>query len=366
MAKRVSVLAATLRALGAKMGEWNDMELPFAYLTDPDDEHDAIRDAIGIWDTSGLRKIHVRGPDALATVDHLATRNMTKIYVGKSAYSPILKDDGDFCDDSYIYHIDEDEFLVAHGTGPTLERIQDSAQGKNVSIEFDEDLHAISVQGPKSIELLDAHTPVDLYGLKFCHQVDTTLFGKNLMIARTGFSGERGYEIFVPAEDAVEVWEQLMAHGKPLGLMPASFAGIDKVHIESALLFYDAEATEENTPWEVNCGWAISRTKGDFRGKAALFALEGKEKVKLCGIVAEHGAAVEPGAALLVDGENVGRITSAAYSRRLGQSLALVHLAPSAAREGTQLEVKGPNVQCGATVARIPFVDPERKRLHGM
>jgi aminomethyltransferase len=364
MSKRVSALDATLRALGAEMGEWNEMDVPFSYPTNPDDEHNAVREAAGMWDTSALKKVHVRGSDALAVVDHLVPRNMAKIYVGKSAYSPILKEDGHFCDDAYIYHVGEDDFLVVHGEGKTMPCLEESAKGKNVSIELDDDLHAISVQGPKSIDLLDAHTPMDLRGLPFCHQADMELFGRNAMISRTGFSGERGYELFVQAKDAVEVWEQVTAHGKPMGLMAMSFAGIDKVHVESALLFYGAEATEENTPWEAGCAWSVSRTKGDFRGKEALLALEGKEKVLLGGVVADHGDAVDVGAELSRDGKKVGHVTSAAYSRRLNQSLALVHLEPSASAEGTRLEIKGETVQCGATVARIPFVDPEKTHLH--
>jgi len=121
MSKRVSALDATLRALGAGMGEWNDMDVAFTYPTDPNDEHDAVRDAIGIWDASALKKIHVRGPDALATVDHLLTRDVNKIHIGKAAYSPILKDDGHFCDDGYVYHIDKNEFLIAHSIGASNE-----------------------------------------------------------------------------------------------------------------------------------------------------------------------------------------------------------------------------------------------------
>lgn len=113
-------------------------------------------------------------------------------------------------------------------------------------------------------------------------------------------------------------------------------------------------------------GWAVSRNKGDFRGKQAVLELEGKEKVKFFGIVADHDDVVEHGAKLFIDGEVVGHVTTPAYSKRLGKSLALVHLIPSAAREGTKLELKGPNIQCSATATSIPFVDPERKRLHAM
>jgi len=366
MANRISALDATLRALGAEMGEWNDMALPFAYPGGPHPEHNAIRDAVGIWDTSALTKIHVRGPDALATVDYLVTREMSKIYVGKSAYCPILKDNGHFCDDAIINNMAEDHYLVASATGPAFELLEEYIKGRNVSIEDDDDMHVIAVQGPKSLELLDAHTDENVAELVFSHHIDTNLFGKDLTLSRTGFSGERGYELFVGADDVVEVWQALMDYGQPLGLLPISVPAIEIVGVESGLMLYDVEATEANTPWEVDFGWAVSRTKGDFRGKQALFELEGKEKVKLFGLVAEHDDMVDQGAELSIDGEVVGHVTSPAYSRRLGKSLALAFLIPSAAKQGTQVDVKGPSVQCRATATSIPFVDPRRTRLHAM
>jgi aminomethyltransferase len=366
MAKRISALDATVRALGAEMGEWNNMAVAFGFPNDPHLEHDAIRENVGMWDTSALTKIHVRGPDALAAVDYLVTRDMTKIYVGKSAYCPILKDDGRFCDDGIIFHVAEDHFLVASAIGPTDELLQDYAANRNLSVELDEDLHVITVQGPKSLDLLDTQTSANLRELAFCHQINANLCGKDMMISRTGYSGERGYELFMSADVVVEVWQDLMEQGQSFGLRPISFGGLEMVHIESGLMAYGAEATEENTPWEVDMGWAVSRNKGDFRGKQAVFELEGKEKVKFYGIVADHDDVVEHGAELFIDGEVVGHVTTPAFSKRLGKSLALVHLIPSAAREGTKLELKGPNIQCSATASSIPFVDPERKRLHAM
>jgi aminomethyltransferase len=366
MAKRISALDATMRALGAEMGEWNDMAVAFSFPCDPHLEHDAIRDTVGMWDTSALTKIQVRGADALAAIDYLVTRDMTRIDVGQSAYCPILKDDGHFCDDAIIFHVAEDHFLVASAIGPTLELLRDYGKNRNLSVELDEELHVITVQGPKSIELLDAQTGANLRDLAFCQQINTTLCGKDMMVSRTGYSGERGYELFIGADEVVEVWQELMQQGRPLGLRPISFGGLEMVHIESGLMAYGAEATEQNTPWEVDFGWAVSRSKGDFRGKQAVFELEGKEKVKFYGIVADHNDVVEHGAELSIDGEIVGHVTTPAYSRRLGKSLALVHLIPSAAVEGTVLKLSGPTIQCSATATSIPFVDPQRKRLHAM
>jgi aminomethyltransferase len=366
MVKRVSALDATVRELGAIMGEWNNMAVAFTYPQDPHLEHNAIREAAGLWDTSALTKIHVRGKDALAAVNYLATRDMAKIPVAKAAYCPILKDDGHFCDDGYIYHISDNHFLVVSSIGPSLQYLQEYAQRKDLSIEPDEDMHILTLQGPKSLEILNPNTSEDLSGLAFCHQTNTKLFGTRSMISRTGYSGERGYEIFLRADEAVPIWQALFDYGTPMGLLPVSFDGLEMVHIESGLMAYGAEATEDNTPWEVDFGWAVSRTKGDFRGSKALFELEGKEKVKLYGIVAEYDDVVEHGAELSINGEKVGHVTTPAYSRRLGKSLALVHLIPSAAVEGTIMELKGSKIQCQATAASIPFVDPERRRMHVM
>jgi len=348
------------------MGEWNDMAVAFAFPWDPHLEHDAIRETVGMWDTSALTKIRVRGKDALAAVDYLVTRDMTRIGIGQSAYCPILQDNGHFCDDAIIFHVAEDHFLVASAIGPTLALLQDYAQGRNLSVELDEALHIITLQGPRSVDMLDALTSVELRALPFCHQLHTPVCGHQVMLSRTGYSGERGYELFMGADVVVDVWQELMQQGEAYGLRPISFGGLEMVHIESGLMAYGAEATEQNTPWEVNMGWAVSRNKGDFRGKQAVFALEGKEKVKFFGIVADHDDVVEHGAELSIGGEVVGHVTTPAYSRRLGKSLALVHLVPSAAVAGTEMELKGPTIQCRATAASIPFVDPQRKRLHAM
>jgi aminomethyltransferase len=366
MATRVSALDATIRALGAEMGEWNDMAVAFGFPNDPHLEHDAIRENLGMWDTSALTKIQVRGADALAAVDYLVTRDMTRIEVGQSAYCPILQDNGHFCDDAIIFHVAEDHFLVASAIGPSHQLLQDYARNRDLSIELDEDLHIITLQGPKSIDFLETQTSAELRSLPFCHQLHANLCGHDMMISRTGYSGERGYELFMGADVVIEVWHELMRQGQAFGLRPISFGGLEMVHIESGLMAYGAEATEQNTPWEVDMGWAVSRDKGDFRGKQAVFELEGREKVKFFGIVADHDDVVEHGAELFIEEQLVGHVTTPAYSRRLGKSLALVHLVPSAAIEGTVLELKGPTIQCRATAASIPFVDPQRKRLHAM
>jgi aminomethyltransferase len=360
---RTSALADRHRALGSDLGDWNGMGVAWDYATDACDEHDAVRTAAGLFDVSGLKKVFVRGPDSLAVVDHVITRNMPAIPPGKSAYGPLLTEQGTICDDAIIFNMDNEEWLVVHGSGECMERLSESAEGKKVEIEFDDALHDISLQGPKAVDLLNAHTPMDLPGLKYFHQQETELFGHECMISRTGYSGERGYEILADGGVIVDIWDQILEHGKAMGIMPCSFTCLDKIRVEAALLFYPYDMTKENTPWEVGLDWALSR-KSAYRGKDAVFAAQGKEKIKFAGIVAEHDDIVPAEAKLLLDGKEVGVVNSPAYSHRMKKSLALVHLDPGAAAVGTRLRLEGDGVSCAATVERTPFYDPDKARTH--
>ena len=364
MSTRESALAAHHRALGSNLEDWNGMGAPWTYHSDPCDEHDTVREKAGLFDVSGLKKVHVRGRDAAAVVDHVISRDMSRIPIGRSAYGPILQDDGGICDDAIIFNLAEDDFLVVHGAGACMERLEESAEGREASVAFDDDLHDISLQGPAAVGFLDAHTPLDLPSLGYFHHAETTLFGRPALISRTGYSGERGYEIFAVAADVVPIWEEILAHGESAGIVPCSFSCLDKIRVEAALLFYPYDMTEANTPWEVTMGWAVSRKKGAFRGRDAVFAREGQENVLMVGIAADHGDAVEAGAALSLDGERVGIVNSPAWSHRMKKSLALCHVAPQAAAEGTRLALEGETMRCEATVSRIPFYDPEKTRTH--
>ena len=253
----------------------------------------------------------------------------------------MLQDDGGICDDAIIFTLADDHYLVVHGAGACLEMLKQSAEGKEVSIAFDDDLHDISLQGPAAVGFLDAHTPIDLPALGYFHQAETTLFGRPVLISRTGYSGERGYEIFATAEHVVPLWEEILSAGESAGIVPCSFTCLDKIRVEAALLFYPYDMTEANTPWEVTMGWSVSRKKGDFRGKDAVFAREGQEKILMVGIVADHDDAVDADAALTLDGEKVGVVNSPGWSHRMQKSLALCHVAPHAAAEGTRLDVEG-------------------------
>ena len=361
---RTSALASRHVELGSGLEDWNGMGTAWSYRSDANDEHDAIREAAGLFDMSPLKKVFVRGPDAARVVDHVITRDLTRVGPGQSVYGAILTGQGTVCDDAIIGNNGGDEWMHCHGSGESMERLQESAEGRDVDIELDDDLHDISLQGPKALQLLDAHTPIDLAAMRYFHHQATELFGHPCRISRTGYSGERGYEIFAASDVVGDIWDQILGHGAPLGVMPCSFAALDKVRIEAALLFFGYDMTAEHTPWEVGLGFTVHRDKGDFRGKQAVLASEGKERFVAAGIASPHEEAWTGGETLTLDGEPVGVLNSPCWSHRLGKSLALVHLRPDAAAAATRLEVVGEDATGSAIVEPIPFFDPDKSRTH--
>ena len=360
---RQSALTSRHVALGASLGPCFEMDVPWAYEQDVNLEHRAVRETAGLFDVSGLRKVHVVGPDAENVINHMITRDFSKIPPGRSVYAIILNDEGRVTDDCICFHIAPNHVLFVHGDGTGMQQLGKSAEGKDVTIMFDDDLHDISLQGPKAVGFLNQHTDFDLPSLKYFHQVSTTLFGRNCMISRTGYSGERGYEIFAKAEDVVQIWDEIIDQGKSEGIIHCSFNCIDMIRVEAALLFYPYDMSEDNTPWELGLGFAVSKDKvADFRGKKAVLASQGQEKIRTYGIVVNAHEAVEGDAEVIYQGKKVGKVTQPLYSLMTKQSLAMVQIDPSLAVPGNKVEIKGENGNWTATTHALPFLDPDKNK----
>lgn len=357
---RTSALASRHTALGSGLEDWNGMGTAWTYNTDPNDEHDAVRDNAGMFDMSPLKKIMVSGSDAASVVDHLTTRDVSRVAAGQAAYLSVLTDEGTMADDAIIYNNGNDEWMIVHGSGDTMALLEASAEGKSVSIAFIDDLHDLSVQGPKSLEILNPHCDMDIGTLAYFNHAPANLFGHPCRISRTGYSGERGYEIFADASVIGDIWDKLVE----AGVTPCSFTALDKVRIEAGLLFYGYDMTTDQTPYEVGLGFTVSQSKSGFRGCDALRAARGNEKIKNVCLVINHGDMVNGEEALSLDGENVGTVNSPCFSHRLSKSLALAHVAPSAASPGTKLGLVGGDINTTATVVAMPIYDPDKQRTH--
>ncbi len=361
---RTSALASRHTELGSGLEDWNGMGTAWSYNSSPEDEHTAVREAAGLFDMSPLKKLRIRGADASSVLNHVMTRDMSRVKPGMSAYSAVLSDAGTVSDDAIAANISDNEWLYCHGSGESMARLQASAEGKNVDIELDDDLHNLALQGPKALEFLDPFCSKNLASLGYFEHQSAELFGQPVHISRTGYSGERGYEIFAASNVVGNIWDEIVGRGATVGVMPASFTALDKVRIEAGLLFYGYDMTEDHTPWEVGLGFTINTDKTDFRGKQAVLKSKGNERFTQAGLVIELPRALVGGEQVYFEEKEVGLVNSPAWSHRLNQSLALAHIKPAANVEGVKLQVKHEQGIAEATVAQLPFYDPTKSLTH--
>jgi aminomethyltransferase len=370
MSWRYSVIADRHKALGSKLEDWNGMGTAWTYDKDMADEHEAIRTKAGLMDVSGLKKVHVVGPHAHHLLQYATTRDVTKIYPGKSAYACMLNPQGKFADDCILYRTGPNSWMVVHGSGAGHEQLQLQAEGKQVALLFDDDLHDLSLQGPAAVDYLDKHVP-GIRQLPYFHHMQTKLFGFPVMISRTGYTGERGYEIFCKAEHALTIWDTILSEGKAMGIIPCAFTVLDWLRVESSLMFYPYDNSEMypfadegpgDTLWELGLDFTVSPGKTGFRGAEEHYRLKGKERFKIYGIEAEGKTPPDAAAEVFMGGQKVGIVTCSMHSRLVNKTMAIVRLDPKAAVPGTKLEVRSPSGTMAATAQPLPFDDPQKKK----
>ena len=281
---RYSTLADRHRALGSGLEDWGGMGTAWSYDKDPVAEYEAIRTKAGFMDVSGLHKVHVIGPHAAKVIDKATTRNPDKIKPGRSAYACMLNDEGKFIDDCVIFRMGPNSWMVVHGTGAGHEQLTMAATGRQVAILFDDDLHDISLQGPIAVDFLEAQGVPGIRDLAYFSHMHTTLWGCPVTISRTGYTGERGYEIFCKGVDAPAIWDTLVEKGAPLGIIPTRFTTLDRLRAESYLLFYPFDNSEmypfENdktgdTLWELGLEFTVSE-KPAFAAQKSITGLRAR------------------------------------------------------------------------------------------
>ncbi len=364
--QRQSVLNDRHTALGSDLSSaWNDMPIPQNYATNPYDEVAATRHNAGLIEVTALKIVNVSGPQATEFLNYLLTTDISKISAGDSHISNIVNDQGGLIDDVLVYCDGPNQFRVSHGGGAFEEAVAEFAGKFKVSAARDNDVHILSLQGPVALEVLSAHTPADLSKLGYFKHQKATLFGRDVSIARGGYSGERGYEVFCSSSDAPFLWDSILNAGKAKGVIPVSWTCLDTVRVESGLLFFPFDMPhKDTTPWEVRADWTVDLSKPDFRGKAALAASKGKERSFITGLEVDSSEAVTPGAKVLAGGKDVGVVTSTVFSQHLMKSLAMAQIAPSHTALGTAVEINDGGKVLKATVVRTPFYDPLRLRTH--
>jgi aminomethyltransferase len=367
---RFSALADRHRALGSKLEDWSGMGTAWTYNKDIYAEHIAVRTKAGLMDVSGLKKVHLVGPHAINVLEYITTRDMTKIYPGRSVYACMLNDRGMFADDCIVYRTGPNSWMLVHGSGSGHEEIVKQAAGRNCAVLFDDDLHDLSLQGPVAVDFLAMHVP-GIRDLKYFHHMQTTLFGAPVMISRTGYTGERGYELFVRGQDAPMIWDRILDEGKDMGIIPVCFSVLDMLRVESYLLFYPYDNSQmypfpDQQPgdslWELGLDFTVSPGKTGFRGAEEHARLKGKERFKIFGLLIEADGPTDLGDDVYQGDKKVGVITCPSYSKLTNRSMAIARLDVDVAKQGVPLEVRGANVKAKAIAHTISFDDPEKKK----
>lgn len=368
---RFSALGDRHRALGSKLEDWSGMGTAWSYDADPEQEYLAIRTKAGLMDVSGLKKLHITGPAASYVIERATTRNIEKLMPGRAIYACMLNDAGKFVDDCVIYRFGPNSFTIVHGSGQGHEQLTMAASGRDVSVRFDDNLHDLSLQGPLAVDYLEKHIP-GVRSLAYFGHMGTSIFGKPITLSRTGYTGERGYEIFCRGQDAGMIWDRILEEGAAMGIIPCRFTTLDLLRTESYLLFFPFDNSEmypfENegpgdTLWELGLDFTVSPGKTGFRGAEEHYRLKDRERFKIWGLKLEGVNAPGNGAPVMRGGKQVGVVTQAMHSTLNNHTVAIARLPVDCANTGTELVVNcathGP---IKATTAPLPFYDVDKKR----
>jgi aminomethyltransferase len=346
-------------------------EVPNVFTTAAD-EHRAVRERVGLMDWSTTGEFEVKGPGALAVVQRLTVNDAAAMPVNRVLYTSILDEGGSILSDITVYRLGEDHYMLMTAWGsnaanerPEYELLQDQCRGRNASaFDASPGTGLVALQGPRSRELLSGLTPCDLHRLPYMWALPAQVAGVRALISRTGYTGELGYEILVPAEHARDVWQALVEAGEKFSLVLCGLAAAFGLRIEKGYIMrYDFAGG--HTPYEVGLGWTVKLAKGDFFGREALIR---RRKAgfthRLVPLAVADAYVPATGDGILCDGTQVGAVTSAAYGYTVGKPLALGYLPNDLAREGGGLEVRDRNGGLHPAVVgpRSPY-DPQGIRL---
>ncbi len=369
---RKTALNAVHRQMGAKMVEFNGWDMPVEYPSAGGimAEHNAVRTGVGIFDVSHMGDIRLAGPQALAAVQHISMNDAGRLAIGQAQYSALLYPEGTFVDDVIVHRLGEDEYLLVINAG-TREKdfnwVRDNTRKFDCKVEhLSDDFTQIAIQGPKGVHLLQKLTDADLSAVKFYWVTRGTVCGlKNILVARTGYTAEDGFEIYIPADEATSarVWKEILEAGKEFGVVPCGLGSRNTLRLEGKLPLYGHEISDTVNVWEAGLDRFIKMEKPDFIGRSAL------EKARAAGLkrtlvgleMVDRGIARDGYKVLDGSGKEIGYVTSGSPAPFLKKNIALAYVPPSFAEIGTKVKVEIRGQGVGAQVVPTPFYKRPKK-----
>ena len=358
--KRTSLYPMHLK-YGGKMVDFGGWDLPVQF-SGIIEEHRAVRNDAGLFDVSHMGEITIEGPDALALVQQLITNDASKLATNQILYTPMCCENGTIVDDLLVYRLADDRFFLvvnASNTDKDFDWMKKVAAGfpraevKNVSGQWGQ----LALQGPKAQEILQPLADVDLNDIAYYWaRPGTRVDGVPCLVSRTGYTGEDGFEIYCPWDEALRLWETLLQAGSDEGLIPCGLGARDTLRFEAKLPLYGHEIDDETTPIESGLGIFVKLDKPAFNGQDVLVRqkAEGVSK-RLVGFEMVERGIARAGYPIAKDGKGVGRVTTGSYAPTLDKSLGLGYVPPSLTAVGTELEIviRGKGVK--AQIIKTPF-----------
>jgi aminomethyltransferase len=352
-------------ALGARMIDFAGWLMPVQYAGILD-EHRAVRERAGLFDLSHMGELFLEGPEAGAALAYALVSNPPALADGRAQYSMIVAPDGGIIDDLIVYRLAADRFLVvanASNARTVSDALAERITGFKAVLD-DRSLATalVAIQGPRSVEIVRPLTDVDLDALRYYAIAEGTVAGITALVARTGYTGEDGFEVFVDTDRAVELWDALMAAGSGAGLAPIGLGARDTLRLEAGMPLYGNELDRSTNPYEANLGRVVKLDKpGDFIGRAALekVARDGVAR-RLVGLVMRGRGIARHGYPVLAEARATGIVTSGTHSPSLGEAIAMAHVATADAEPGTMLDVEIRGQRVPAEVVALPFYQRPR------
>jgi aminomethyltransferase len=356
---RKTALNAVHRQMGAKMVEFNGWDMPVEYPKTGGlvAEHLAVRNSVGIFDVSHMGDIRISGPGALAATQRMTMNDASRLVIGQAQYSALLYPEGTFVDDVIVHRLGQDDYLLVINAGNNAKDygwVREQAQGFNCRVEnLSDNFTQIAIQGPNGVKVLQKLTNADLSAVKFYWLTHGTVCGLgNVLIARTGYTAEDGFEIYIPSdpETSARVWNEVLAAGKEFNLLPCGLGARNTLRLEGALSLYGHEISDKITVWEARLERFIKMEKGDFIGRQALARqkAEGVGRL-LVGLESiERGIPRDGYKVFDLAGKEIGFVTSGSPAPFLKKNIALAYVPAGQAAVGGEVavEIRGQKVKC--------------------
>jgi aminomethyltransferase len=371
---RKTALNAVHRQMGAKMVEFNGWDMPVEYPASIGcgivNEHMAVRTGVGIFDVSHMGDIRLAGPGALAAVQHISMNDASRLAIGQAQYSALLYPQGTFVDDVIVHRLGEDEYLLVINAG-TREKdfnwVRDNTRQFDCAVEhLSDDFTQIAIQGPKGVDVLQKLTDANLSAVKFYWVARGTVCGlKDILMGRTGYTAEDGFEIYIPSDDATSarVWYEILEAGKEFGVLPCGLGARNTLRLEGRLPLYGHEISDTINVWEAGLDRFCKMDKPDFIGKAALekAKAEGLKKTLVGLEMVERGIARDDYKVLDHQDREIGYIPSGSPAPFLKKNIATAYVPPDQAAVGNTLKVQIRGQGVKAQVVPTPFYKRPKK-----